>query len=118
MTSNKIDKQRQHYLEFVYANNRSLKQVNPSVSKVDIEYTIHWFDFPSGKKSHRFTLSPESSVIVLEDCPNKDCISNGFDLSGVITTMLVQNKTEETGTIHCNRCSTKLDYSIKIEYST
>ena len=113
----KIEKQRQHYWEFVYANNRSLKQVNPAVSKVEIEYTIHWFDLPSSKKSHQFALSPDSPAIVLEDCPNNQCTSNGFDLSGVLKTMLVQNRTEENGTIKCDRCPAKLDYSIKIEYS-
>lgn len=117
MVSSKIEKQRQHYWEFVYSSNRTIAQVNPNVSKVEIDYTIHWFDFPFGKKRHQFTLLPESSVVVLEDCPNKDCISNGFDLSGVITTMLVQNKIEETSTIHCDRCSAYLEYSIKIEYT-
>lgn len=113
----KIDKQHQHYWEFVYANNRSLKQVNSAVSRVDIEYTVHWFDLPTRKKSHQFTLSPDSSVIVLEDCPNEHCTSNGFDLSNILKTMLAQNRTEETGSIKCDRCPAKLDYSIKIVYS-
>lgn len=116
MISDKIEKQRQLYLEFVYANNRSLKQVNPTVSKVEIEYTIHWFDLPSGKKSHQFALSADSSVIVLADYPNNRCMSNGFSLTGVLESMLVQNQIEENNTIKCDRCPAKLDYSIKIEY--
>lgn len=117
MMSNKIEKQRQHYLEFIYSDRRTLAQINPVVSKVEIDYTMHLFDLPSSKKSHQFALSPDSSAIVLEDCPNNQCTSNGFDLSGVLKTMLVQNRTEENGTIKCDRCPAKLDYSIKIEYS-
>lgn len=116
MISNKIEKDRQHYLEFIYSDRRSLAQINPAVSKVEIEYTVHWFDLPSMKKDYQLSLSPDRSIIVLEDCPNTQCTSNGFNLSGILETMLIQNRTEETGTIRCDRCSAKLDYSIKIEF--
>lgn len=117
MISDKIEKRRQHYLEFIYSSNRTIARVNPNVRKVDIDYMIHWYELPSMSAHHNVILSSDSSVIVHEWCPNKDCTSNGFDLSGILTTMLVQNRTEENGTIKCDRCSAKLDYSIKIEYA-
>lgn len=113
----KIEKQRQRFLNYTYSDQRTLAQINPVVNKVKIDYTLHWFDLPSMKKDYHLSLSPNRSVIILADCPNENCASNGFDLSGVLKTMLVHNRTEENGTIKCDRCSAKLDYSIKIEYS-
>ena len=54
---------------------------------------------------------PDSSALFVIDCLNKDCVDGGFDLTRVITAMIIDRRERAKGDLSCEGEGPSADHS-------
>ena len=129
MSIKHVDKREQRFItRLKLRDQRHIKEVYPSIKKVEIEYTMkHISVFGKSESSKTLIYEPECPNIFEIDCINRECTQEYFDLKSEVRNMFALNISEGTGTMRCQgkealdhleqSCDTTLDYKITIEYS-
>ena len=106
---------------------RLIKEVYPSIEKVEIEYTMkHISVFGESENSRTLIYRPDRPNVFEIDCINRECTQEYFDLKFEVQNMVTLNISEKTGVMRCQgkeaedhleqSCDTILDYKVTIEY--
>ena len=104
-----------------------IRQVFPTVRKIAIQVTFTDADQASDMSWREYALTPEAEHPVKFGCPDRECISGGFDLSEAISEAVASNLTVTQGDLGCPgwaetagggkaRCLVGLYYRLKIDY--
>ena len=104
-----------------------IRQVFPTVRKIAIQVTFTDADQASDMSWREYTLTPEAEHPVKFDCPERDCVSGGFDLSEAMAKAVAESQSVTEGRLNCpgwveisgggkGRCLVGLHYRLKIDY--
>lgn len=107
---------------------KRINELYPAVTLIHIDYhTIHYSAFGVIKKEHSIQLKPDFLPMFFIDCPNTECTGIGFNLSHIISQMIIKKQIECSGTLQCNgkeaddhleqTCNSILNYTVHIEYT-
>ena len=110
-----------------YFRSPSLKEKYPQVIELMVEMNFKDYDGGSAPEPKQEKYSLESKAFFKIDCPYRECISGGFDLSLAIDKLVTSHLDKLDGTITCqgwqdkerinkNRCFLQLNYTITAKY--
>ena len=127
MTDAQLERLKLEQRRMLYSDTRRVEEVFPEIEKIEINYYIHHGSaFGVQNEQHSWLIKPEYQAVFVIDCLNRECSSVGFDLKNEIWSMYRTKQEEKTGTMCCEgqeapdhpeqRCSGKLEFSIKIVY--
>lgn len=104
-----------------------IKERYPQVDKIVFKFHYHDSDGLAEDSEETFNRNPESYAYFEFECPYRECIDGGFDLSKEVTEMLKSKKEEIDGEKICmgwqdrervnkHRCWCELTFEIKATY--
>lgn len=94
---------RRNYIDRLSWYTRTLSDIAPSVQKVEVKVSI---EFRSGVLNHPVVkhydevITPDKVVSLVYQCPNPDCTSGYFDITGDVISLIQQGK-NGSGEKHC-----------------
>ncbi len=105
-----------------------IKQVFPTVRKIALQLTFTDADQASDMSWREYALTPEAEYPIKIDCPERECIRGGFDLSSGLQQAVASRQPVGHGDLNCpgwqdrgkagkQRCLVGLSYRMKIEYA-
>jgi len=111
--------------EFIRAG--YIKDWYPQVKTLTFELNYRDPDGLAQPSSETYTRGPEHSAFLKIQCPYRECINGGYDLTELISDMLNNNKLECHGKVSCQgwqdrnrigkyRCLCELTYKITATY--
>lgn len=124
--SKKIDYKAEHkHQEFIRAG--YIKDRYPRVKILILELNYKDTNGLAQPFHKSYSLTPENSAFFKYNCPYRECIEGGHDLTQPISDMLKNNKVECSGKISCqgwqdrerigkHRCLCELTYKVTVTY--
>jgi hypothetical protein len=112
-----------------YHRSPLLKEKYPQVGDITIDTSYKDYDMKDGPEPQQIKFAQESKAFFRIECPYRECISGGFDLSAAIDELISSHMDKLDGTITCqgwqdkervnkHRCFLKLNYAISTTYKT
>ena len=106
---------------------KTIKEGYSGVSKIKLFFRYHDNDNMVKDSDKEIVIIPESTAFFKFDCPYRECIDGGFDLTIEVTDMLKSHKNIISGQKICNgwqdkerinihHCLCKLTYKIEAYY--
>ena len=108
----------------------TLKECHPQLAKLTVDMSFRRYsgdpsDHDPDPKQELY--APESKAFFELECPHRECVDGGFDLSSVVSKMVAENETEASGMITCqgwqdesrigkHKCMLEMNYNITANY--
>ena len=110
-----------------YHNARFLSEAYPQLASLTIDMNFKDFDDGKNLQGQQYIYPPNSKAFFEFECPYRECISGGFDLSGVVSAIVTNKEIERTDTITCqgwqdrerrnvHKCFLDMTYTIRATY--
>ena len=127
MTNAQFEQLKREQMRIRYMDTRRVEEVFPDIEKIELSYNLHHSSaFGSQDKEGAWIITPQSQMVFVIACLNRECSSGGFDLKNEIYSMRRERQTEKTGTMSCEgqeapdhpeqSCNGSIKYEIKITY--
>ena len=121
------DQRKQRHWQ-AYSQAPLIKEKFPVLSSLSIDMTFEEPDWGNNPSSRSQGFGPESKAFFDIACPYVECVSDGFRLSGAVSSLVDSGATESSGTISCqgwqdrerinkHRCLLKMNYKITAIYT-
>lgn len=109
-----------------YNYSETISDLWPNVDFIEIDYKATYISaFGVFEKKGTMRCKPDSLAYFYVDCPNNDCTCGYFDLYPQVSDAIAAKSFQVSGVLSCkgdeskdhpNRCDTKLEYTIAVEY--
>ena len=106
-----------------YAQSLTLNEEYPQLEKLTIHMLFKSHDWDGGPDDQTKTFVKGSKAFFDIECPHRECIQGGFNLTFAVSNLVAKGQTESSGTIICqgwqdqerinkHRCLLELNYKI------
>ena len=84
-----------------YDNAELIKERYPQIEEITIKFTFRDHEGHSEPFKQEHPFVPNSKAFFEFDCPHRECIDGGFNLTHAISDMIGEGNSNHTGTLTC-----------------
>ncbi len=113
--------------DFMWRNSSLIKEYYPKIKAIEFEMNYVDPDSLTAPSYKKHTLDPDKKAYFHFNCPYRECVDGGHDLSSIVQRMYDECIREESGELVCrgwqdetrinkHRCLCELNYKVIIDY--